>query len=98
MSLSPELEAVKDAMDKGTGDGRDHPSAVQLSDAYVASHPELAEELGDWSIEQCVDAVSTLRAAGMLNEQWKVEVWLLHKWPPQNIGGEYHAQVRIPNL
>ena len=49
-------------------------------------------------IEECVNAVSVFRQAGMAEEQWKVEVWQLHHFEPQQIGGPIQAQVRIPGL
>jgi hypothetical protein len=96
--MNSELEAIKDSWDKSTGDGRDEAGTRALADAYVASHPEQFEELAKLTIEQCVDAVSTFRNAHMEEEQWRVETWLLHHFEPQNIGGVYQAQVRVPNL
>lgn len=96
--ISEELAAIKDAVDKSTGDGRDHGGAVALADAYVAAHPELFTQLADMSIEDCVGAVGVFRAAGMEEDQWRVETWLLSRFEPQNIGGEYQAQTRIPGV
>jgi hypothetical protein len=45
---------------------------------------------------QCVKALSVFRQAGMEEEQWKVEVWLLHHIAPQTIGGPIVARVRLP--
>lgn len=98
MALSPELEAIREAMDKSTGDGRDHSLAVELSTAYVKAHPELTEEMHDWDIPRIVEASSTLRAAGFENQHWAVEAYHLAKFPPQQIGGEYHAVARLPEL
>lgn len=96
--ISEELAAIKDAVDKNTGDGRDHSGAVALADAYIADHPELFEKLSDMGIEDCVSAVGVFRAAGMEEDQWLVETWLLSRFEPQQIGGEYHPQVRVPGL
>ena len=98
MSLSPELAEIADVLDKETGDGRDYQRAVELSDAYVAAHPELFTQLADMSIDDCVKAVSVFRDAGMDEDQWRVEAWIKHRWEPQSIGGEYHAQVRMPGI
>jgi len=89
------LEQVRDAMDPGTGGGMDADAARSLADQYVGAHPELFAELATKSIDECVRAVDVFRSAGMLDEQWRVEVWLLHHFEPQNIGGVSDAKVRI---
>jgi hypothetical protein len=43
-----------------------------------------------------VKSVENYRETGQEAEQWKVEAWLLHHFAPQNIGGTYEAQVRVP--
>lgn len=96
--MNAELEAIRDAMDKSTGEGRDREFAVQLAEAYVRSHSDQFDGLRDRSIEDCVRAVDVFRAAGLDDEQWKVEAWLLAKFEPQQIGGTYHPVVRIPGL
>ena len=92
--MNSELEAIKDAWDKNTGDGRDE-SARELADAYVAAHPDQFTSLEAMSLEQCVQAVDVFRQAGMADEQWRVETWLLHRFEPQNIGGAAQAKVRL---
>ena len=96
--MNKELEAIKDSWSKDTGDGRDEEGTRKLADAYVAAHPEEFTELRDLSIEDCVTAVDTFRAANLEESQWRVETWLLHHFAAQQIGGEYTAQVRNPNL
>lgn len=96
--MNAELEAIKDSWSKETGAGRDEDGTRALCDAYVEAHPEQFNSLSEMSLEQCVTALSTFRAAGMEEEQWKVEVWLLHHFEPQTIGGPIKAQVRIPGL
>lgn len=96
--MNADLEAIKDSWDKTTGDGRDEDGTRALCDAYVEAHPEQFNSLREMSLEECVQAVSVFRQAGMAEEQWKVEVWLLHRWEPQTIGGEVQATVRIPGL
>lgn len=98
MALSSELEAIKDAMDKSSGDGRDRELAVELSTEYVQAHPELTAEMHDWDIPRIVAAVDVLRAAGFEEKQWQCEAYLLAKFPPQNIGGEYHVTAQLPEL
>lgn len=96
--MNAELEAIKDSWDKNTGDGRDEDGTRALCDAYVEAHPEQFTELANMSLEECVQALSVFRAAGMEESQWKVEVWLLHRFEPQTIGGVARATVRIPGL
>jgi hypothetical protein len=94
--MNADLEAIKEAMDKATGDGRDHSEACTLADAYVAAHPEQFTDLAAMPLDKCVTAVDAFRAAGMDEAQWQVEAWLLHRFLPQNIGGTAQAAVRIP--
>jgi hypothetical protein len=93
--VNKQLEAIKDAMDKATGDGRDREKAVQLADKYVKAHPDLFAGLDKISLPILVQLLSEHRNAGNEEEQWNVEAWLLHHYPPQKIGGEYHAEVRL---
>lgn len=90
------LEAIKDAWDKNTGDGRDE-GARKLADTYIAEHPEKFVGFKDLSIEQLVQAVDVFRAANMEQQQWEVEAYLLSRFEPQNIGGAYNPQLRLPN-
>lgn len=94
--MNSELEAIKDAWDKRTGTGRDEDGTRAMCDAYVAAHPEQFDSLREMSLEQCVNALSVFRQAGMEEEQWRVEAWLLHHFEPQHIGGPMQAVVRIP--
>jgi hypothetical protein len=90
-----DLGAIRDAWDKTTGGGRDEDRARELADQYVAAHPDKFTSLQDMSLEQCVQAVDVFRAANMVDDQWRVEAWLLHKFEAQNIGGAAAPTVRI---
>lgn len=94
--MNPELAAIKDAMDKDTGDGRDAELARTLADAYVAAHPEEFTVLANTNIELCVASVDMFRNNGAEDDQWRVEAWLLHHFEPQTIGGPVVAQIRVP--
>lgn len=94
--MNSELEAIKDSWSKETGGGRDEDGTRAACDAYVAANPDQFTSLETMSLEECVNAVSVFRAAGMDEEQWRVEVWLLHRFEPQNIGGIAQPTVRIP--
>ncbi|OBF77104.1 hypothetical protein [Mycolicibacterium fortuitum] len=93
--MTPELEAIRDAMDKASGDGRDQTEAVALADAYVAAHPDEFAYLATMSIESCVAFIDVFRAQGDEDSQWRVEAWLLHHFEPQTIGGTVEAKVRV---
>ncbi len=95
--MNAELEAIKDAWDKTTGDGRDEAGTRALCDAYVAAHPELFAGLENFDLPVLVDQLSQRRNAGDEEGTWNLEVWLLHHYEPQNIGGVYKAEVRLPN-
>ena len=93
--MDKELQAIHDAMDKTTG--RDEEAARALADKYVADHPEYFGSLAEKSVHECVKAVEVFRDAGMTDEQWRVETWILHHFNPQDIGGAAAATVRITN-
>ena len=95
--MNKELAAIAEAMDKSTGDGRDHSKAVQLSEAYVKAHPDLFTGLDKFDVPLLVQLVSKKRAAGDEEGRWNIEAYLLATFEPQQIGGEYKATVRLPN-
>ena len=45
-----------------------------------------------------VRSLSIFRNAGYEARQWECEVWLLHHFAPQQIGGPVRIQVRKPGL
>ena len=96
--MNSELEAIRDAWSKETGDGREEERTREMCDAYVAAHPEQFTNFAGLTIEECVKALSVFRSAGFEESQWEVEVWLLHHFAPQQIGAQLQAQVRIPGV
>lgn len=94
--MDAQLEAIKDTMDKDTGEGRNQTLARTLADEYVSENPDLFEFLALTSLENCVAFVETFRENEDEREQWIVETWLLHRYAPQRIGGEYQAELRTP--
>lgn len=100
--MKAELEAIKDALDKGeNGEERDYDLATQLSNDYVAANPdEFDADLrakGLEGAEGIVSMMDVFAEKGMEEWYWRCQAWILHTWPPQRIGGEYQAQVRIGN-
>lgn len=86
MPLNAELAAIRDALGSETGEGMDVDLARSLANDYVAAHPGEFTEIATKTLEECVAAVDVFREAGMPNEQWRIETWVLHRWKPQNIG------------
>lgn len=70
-------------------------AARALADEYVAANESEFTELATRTIEQLVKAVDVFREAELVDSQHKVEVWLLHHYEPQNIGGPAEAAVRV---
>lgn len=93
--MNKELEAIKDAWDKSTGDGRDNAGGRKLCDAYVAKHPETYAGLDKFDLPTLVNLLSSKRDAGDDEGAWEIEVYLIHHFEPQVIGGEYKAQIRL---
>lgn len=94
--MNSDLEAIKDAWDKTTGEGRDEAGTRALADAYVAANPSEFEDYLDMSLEDCVKSVENARTLGLESAQWRAETWLLHRFEPQKIGGAAEARIRIP--
>lgn len=100
--MNADLEAIREAWDPGDPETknadsqRDEDRTRTLADAYVAAHPDKFTEFADLSQEQCVQALEVFRAAAMEESEWTVQVWLFHRFEPQNIGGAHHSIVRIP--
>ena len=95
--ITKEMATIADAMDKTTGDGRDHAKAVDLADKYVAKHPDEFKEMEALTLEQCVQEVEHYRNVGRADKEQLFEIWLLHKFEPQNIGGTAQPKVRVPS-
>lgn len=93
--MNSQLAAIAEAMDKTSEGGRNELLARALADDYVEANPGLFTELESMSIHELVHAVEVFRDAGMVDEQWRVETWLLHRFNPQDIGGPASATVRI---
>jgi hypothetical protein len=93
--MNADLEAIKDAWDKNTGDGRDE-GARDLAKEYVLAHPELFAGLEHFDVPTLVQLLSSRREAGDEEGTWNIEAWLLACVPPQNIGGTYKAEIKLP--
>lgn len=96
--MKAEFAAIYDAWNPDTNGGRDENLTRSLSDQYVADHQADFDGYAQMSIESLVTAVDTFRAAGLEDDQARVEVWLWHHFEPQNIGGIYQPAIRVAGL
>lgn len=92
--MREELEQIKEAWDNANGT-RDEPLARELSDEFVKENPTLFDEIRTKPMEVLCDDITVFRNAGMEEQVWMIEAWLLHRYEPQQIGGNYQPQVRI---
>lgn len=107
--MDADLKAIADAWESrpaaGTAssgpDGEDlrseDASVYELADAYVAAHPDDFAGFASLPLEALVKTIDTYRSDGRDDDAMKVQVWLWHHFEPQNIGGTYHATIRVPN-
>lgn len=98
--MNADLEAIRDAMDKTTGDGRDLDGAVALADAYVAANPDqftepmLAEAVAERKLDNLVHAIEVLRDAGLHEREWQLMAFELSTFHRQEIGGAVQPVLR----
>jgi hypothetical protein len=38
------------------------------------------------------------RDAGHVEDMWRVEAWILHAFPPQNVNGKLNFELRMPGF
>lgn len=93
--MNETLVAIQEAWDKELDGGRDEAQARTLADQFVAANPELFTGMAEMTVAELVHSVDVFRENGMLEEQWRVEAWLLHHYEPQNIGGQAEPTVRV---
>lgn len=65
----------------------DRAKARKIAEKHVKDDPAAFKKLEGLSLEELVALVSLHRAAGNEDERRRVDVWLLAKFPPQQIGG-----------
>ena len=93
--MKAEFEAIKEAWNSETGDGRDEELVRNLSDVYVAAHPDEFVSYDGLDERACVKALEVFREAGLEDDEFRVQVWIWHYFEPQEIGGTYRAKVRV---
>lgn len=93
--MNAEFEAIKEAWNSETGEGRDEELVRDMSDTYVADHPDEFTSFDGLDAAQCVKALEVFRAAGLEEDEFRVQVWIWHHFEPQEIGGTYKAKVRV---
>lgn len=105
--MNSELQAIKEAWEQrpAAGEASSGPDGVArserdnkvvtLADKYVADHPEEFDGFKERSLESIVEALELCRLAGMEDDEWRLQVWIFHRFEFQNIGGPAQAQVRF---
>lgn len=88
--MHDDLQNIKDAVE-----AQDFALARSLSDSFVTENDSLFTDMKPKADFELVAAVDVFRSAGMEENQWQVEAWLLHHFEPQNIGGSAQAIVRV---
>lgn len=95
--MDAKVEAFKDAVDKSTGDGRNEELARQLADEFVEAHPELFVQMKTMNVQALAAWSQMFREQGSEEAHQHVEIWLRHRFDPQNIGGTFEPTIRIPS-
>lgn len=105
--MNKDIQAIKEAWEKrpaagiassgdtGAKKAQNDKKIVAMADEYVANHPEIYDSFQDVSLEDCIAVLESFRAGGMEDKQWEIEIWILHHWEPQQIGGPVTATVRV---
>lgn len=68
-----------------------------LADKYVAGHSEDFAAYDVLSLDELVSRIDEHGAAGRNTEAFKLQVFIWHKYEPQNIGGTYEPKLRVTN-
>lgn len=71
-------------------------NVYQMADEYVDAHSDDFVGWDNLPLKVLVKMVDEFRDSGDDENLRKVQVWLWHKFDPQEIGGEYHATIRTP--
>ena len=98
--MNSDLENIKDQWESALAaeDSVQQDVVRGLADAFVTAHPEIyTSDITGMTLDQLVNAVDVFRAAEMEDQQWQIEVWLIHHFEPQNIGGIAQPTVRAGN-
>jgi hypothetical protein len=104
--MADDLKTIRDAWEKRDARGQrsssgkasleDDQKVYKQADAYVKAH---AKDFAGWenlSRDVLVRTLEDYREKGQDDEETKVQIWLWHRFEPQNIGGAYEATVRVP--
>ena len=84
-SSSPEGEALAEKDD----------DVRALSDRYVEANAEAYAGYEHLSQELLVKQLEEFRDKGDTAGEWRIQAWLFHRFPPQNIGGQLKQTVRV---
>ena len=89
--MKAEFTAIKELWD---AEERDFDAVRVLCDEYVDAHPDEFASFEGLDERACVKALEVFRAAGLEDDEFRVQVWIWHHFEPQEIGGTYRAKVR----
>lgn len=84
--MNEELTAFKETWEASDAT-KDRTEARSLADAYVAAHPDLEARYGGFGIPDLVALIDAARARGDEERRVEIDLWLLHAFEPQRIGG-----------
>lgn len=98
--MDAELDAIFAAWDKTDGGGRDDALTRSLSTTYVADHPELFATLASFGDDQdrVIKSLEVFRDAGWTEQSRLCQVWLWRTFQPQQVGGVFEAELRLPTV
>lgn len=79
--MNNKLQAIRAAW----AQPRDEELARELANEYVAAHPAEFARFEQMTRTDCVQSADAARASGTEEDVWRVETWVLHRYPPQHI-------------
>lgn len=106
--MNQELQAFADAMEEARGTEEapgslDFDHARELADGYVTTHPdEFTEHVGkvqaapdeDAAQKAIIKMVEVFRDAGMDESHYRADAFLMHRWHPNDVSGDFKPKVR----
>jgi hypothetical protein len=91
------LAAFKAAW-QASSETKDRSEPHALADAYVDAHPELVARYDAFDIPDLVALLEAARDRGDEERVVEIDLWLLHAFEPQQIGGQATARVSVRRL
>jgi hypothetical protein len=105
--MADELKTIRDAWEKRDARGvrsssgkaslEDDQNVYKLADKYVAAHKADFAGFDNLPLEALVKTLEQYREEGRDEDAERIQVWLWHRFEPQNIGGTYEPVLRKVN-